>query len=193
LSTLLSFAPIQAKVWAQSPAKEKAPAKPIEKKHEHSEEREEDSHKHSEKEDKGKHDDHGGEESHGHGHGNEESRFGKGKAIEETKSDGNAFRLSPEAERVLAVRLGSVTRIGESAFQVPASALVEFQDRYGIFVKRDGWFWMLPIKLSGNDGTRVRLESGRLKDNDQVVVSGTPLLRVAHLEATGQGGQGHAH
>ena len=43
----------------------------------------------------------------------------------------------------------------------------------------------------GKYGTQIK--SKDLSENDQIVAEGIGLLRVAHLEASGQGGQGHVH
>ena len=52
---------------------------------------------------------------------------------------------------------------------------------------------MVIIKVVKRGKYGAQIESKDLAQNDQIVVNGVGLLRVAHLEASGEGGQGHVH
>lgn len=154
--------------------------------HKHGQNELEDEEKHQEKKDKGH------QESEEHGH--ESSKFGEGKAITEVKGEGKAFKLSDRAERVMEIKAHTF-RGNESkgVFTIPLAALVEFQDEQGIFVRRDGWYTLVEVKVIKNEKDLVTIQSHDLSLADEIITGGVPLLRVAHLEASGKGGEGHGH
>ena len=51
--------------------------------------------------------------------------------------------------------------------------------------------FLLLIEVVKRNQKTTRIKSSLLKENFQIVTQGVALLRVAHLEALGQGGQGH--
>lgn len=154
--------------------------------HDHKEDK---SHKHDEKSEEG----HGHNED-GHGHGEHESaKFGKGKAILEVKNDGRYFRLAETAIKTLGLKSVKIKSNGGGSFEVPSSSVVDFQDEIGIFKRKGDWFELVEIKIVERGKFAAKVTAKELSSGDEIVNEGVALLRVAHLEATGQGGQGHVH
>lgn len=161
--------------------------------HEHDEH---DSHGHDEK--KGHHegDDHKHhEDKHGHSghdhHGG--SKFGEGKAIVEVKKEGKLFKLATGAIKTLKLQTIDLDSSKKGVFEIPASAVVDFQDEIGIYRRNGDWFEMVEVKVVQRGKYSAKIKSSKLVKNDKIVSQGVALLRVAHLEASGQGGQGHVH
>ncbi len=147
--------------------------------HAHNEETEEDGHGHG---GHGGHDEHGG------------SKFGPDKAIVEVKNEGDFFKLSKEAEKTLNVQTAPLENFKEgSNFFIPSKSVVYYQDKIGVFVMNDGWIQLIPVKVDTKDNDKTSITGRRLDPSMNLIISGVPLVRVAHLEASGQGGQGHAH
>ena len=153
--------------------------------HEHDHKREQENGKH------GGHDEGDFEGSHGHEHG--EESFGKGKAITAVYNEGEKFKLSSESEKLLGIKATPLKQSDNGKFKISNDSLVRYQNHLGVFIKEDGWFVLINLDNVKQTETYVLIESSRLKDGMQVVSSGVPLLRVAHLQASGQGGKGHAH
>lgn len=104
------------------------------------------------------------------------------------------LQLSAEAEKTLGIRLGELKPSSAThSFSVPKTAMVEFQDKHAVFVKRGKVYEFIPVQVTSEKEGQITLQSNKLKAGDAVVIQGVPLLRIAHLEATGQGGEGHAH
>ena len=121
-------------------------------------------------------------------------RFGPGKAILEVKNDGQLFKLSTHAEQVMGIKLAlPVKSPGKHYFKVPKSSIVKYQEKVGIFRKHDNWYELIKIKRVRTVGSDILIYTQKLTSHDQLAVAGVGLLRVAHLEASGQGGEGHAH
>ncbi len=128
------------------------------------------------------HDDHGDE------------GFGEGKAIVDVKNEGESFKLADEAISLLGLEYGTIKKsVNKNVFIVPTKAIIYFKDEKGIFVKNSGWFKLVDVKLIKRNSNWSQVKSNSLSLREKIVVSGTGLLRVAHLQASGQGGQGHAH
>ena len=128
------------------------------------------------------HDDHGDE------------GFGEGKAIVDVKNEGESFKLADEAISLLGLEYGTIKKsVIKNVFIVPTKAIIYFNDEKGIFVKNSGWFKLVDVKLIKRNSNWSQVKSNSLSLGEKIVVSGTGLLRVAHLQASGQGGQGHAH
>lgn len=140
------------------------------------------------------HDSHKGEK-HGHSdHGDHGApKFGKGKAIVEVKKEGKFFKLATGAIKTLKVQTIKLDSSNNKVFEIPASAVVDFQDEIGIYRRNGDWFEMVEVKLIQRGKYSAKIKSSHLAKNNQIVSQGVALLRVAHLEASGQGGQGHAH
>ena len=165
--------------------------------HEHEEEEDEEHGHHGDKgnhdsdEEHSDHDDHGSEDSHAHGHG--EESFGEGKAITAVFNEGEKFKLSMESEKLLGIRTSPLELADGSKFKISNESLVRYQNHLGVFVKKDGWFVLIKLEKAQPKENYFVIESTELNKGEQIVNSGVPLLRVAHLQASGQGGKGHAH
>ena len=153
-----------------------------------------DEHKHGKDE---KHDDHSSHKGDEHGHSGHDDhgspKFGKGKAIVEVKNDGKHFKLALGAIKTLKLQTIKLDSPTKGTFEIPASAVVDFQDELGVYRRNGDWFEMVEIKVVHRGKYSAKIKSAKLKKSNQIVSQGVPLLRVAHLEASGQGGQGHVH
>jgi cobalt-zinc-cadmium efflux system membrane fusion protein len=85
----------------------------------------------------------------------------------------NSGELRPG--QTAAVRIGFVS-VGESAWEIPYSALVRRGDKASVFVAIEGGFRLLPVTLIAEDQEHVVI-SGVISDKDEVAVSGTAALR----------------
>lgn len=143
-----------------------------------------DEHEHGESE-KGahKHDDEHGAES-----------FGEDKAIVEVMDEGNKFRLHVESIRFLNLEHATVIHLKEQEHSIPSSALVRFQNHTGVYrVIGDDVFEMIHLDVLKEEDGRAHVKSQKLRSDDRLVVSKLGNLRAAQLQASGQGGEGHAH
>lgn len=174
--------------------------KPKEKEHhDHDKSDEEEEHSHD---DHKKHGDKEAEEAHAHedehGHGGHEDHadeaFGQNKAIVAVMDEGDKFRLHAESIKFLDLEFASVTHRKEDEYTVPSSALVRFQNHTGIYrVVGNDVFEMLHLDVLSEEEGRAVVKSKNLKPEDRVVISKLGNLRAAQLQASGQGGEGHAH
>lgn len=85
----------------------------------------------------------------------------------------NSGELRPG--QTAAVRIGFIS-VGESAWEIPYSALVRRGDKASVFVAIEGGFRLLPVTLIAEDQEHVVI-SGVISDKDEVAVSGTAALR----------------
>jgi cobalt-zinc-cadmium efflux system membrane fusion protein len=85
----------------------------------------------------------------------------------------NSGELRPG--QTAAARIGFVSA-GESAWEIPYSALVRRGDKASVFVANAGGFRLLPVTLVAEDQEHVVI-SGAISDTDEVAVSGTAALR----------------
>ncbi|MCX7318708.1 MAG: efflux RND transporter periplasmic adaptor subunit, partial [Hyphomicrobiales bacterium] len=85
----------------------------------------------------------------------------------------NSGELRPG--QTAAARIGFIS-VGESAWEIPYSALVRRGDRASVFVAIDGGFRVLPVTLIAEDQDHVVI-SGAISDKDEVAVSSTSALR----------------
>ncbi len=169
--------------------------------HEDHSKKEEHAHSHDELE-SDKHDSHADhskkyeESGHDHGHGHDShgaEAFGEGKAITEVFNEGEKFKLSVESESLLNIKASKIKQTDSTTFIVKSSAIVRYQGKLGVFIKKNGWFKLIEIESATVSTKTWTIRSKQLSENELVVDTGVPLLRVAHLQASGQGGQGHAH
>lgn len=148
-----------------------------------------DEHEHGESE-KGahKHDDEHGHDEHG------AESFGEDKAIVEVMDEGNKFRLHVESIRFLNLEHATVIHLKEQEYSIPSSALVRFQNHTGVYrVIGDDVFEMIHLDVLKEEDGRAHVKSQKLRSDDRLVVSKLGNLRAAQLQASGQGGEGHAH
>jgi|TARA_B100000749_G_scaffold280077_2_gene274683 hypothetical protein len=148
---------------------------------------EEEQHAHSEE---GGHDDHGDEGGHDE-HG--ASGIGPGKAIIEVANEGNRFKLSNESEDFLNIETTNIEPLGGGQYRIPKSIIVTYQDSKGIYIKSNGWFEIRNIKVLSTVNGHSIVSGNGIEANTLAASTGLGFLRAAHLQATGQGGKGHAH
>lgn len=151
----------------------------------------------------GKHGEHEKQAEHGEekGHGDhdeqdehEESGFGEGKAILAVKNEGEMFQLSPESEKFLNVQTRNIQFLSPNTIRIPRETLVEFKDELGIFIKSKGWFKLVEVAIvSENQSDLVIKPKKSVGIEDLLVIRPLGTLRAAHLQASGEGGKGHAH
>lgn len=180
-----------------------------EKKHEGSEEKhsEEEEHKdhaeggeHAEQAEEGEHGDHAEEGEHGdhaeegghddHGGG---SGIGPGKAILEVADEGNKFKLSKESESFLKIKTSTIEALGDDSFRIPKQSVVSYQNSKGVYLKSGDWFEIRSIKVLSTQGENAVVTGKNMNSSSMVASAGLGFLRAAHLQASGQGGKGHAH
>lgn len=107
---------------------------------------------------------------------------GPDKAVLQADHD-QGFRLSEKALANIGVK--SVPVKGEGGnWTVPRSALVQFQDRTGIYRLRDGWFRHLDVSASVK-GAEALVKTAGLRTGDAVVTEGVGLLRATDLDLEG--------
>ncbi len=175
---------------------------------------------HSEKEERGEHqEDEAGEDGHDHGHkdekkdahGHEESgheegssKFGPGKAILAVEDGGLRFRLSPESLSFLKIKFeniqseltpskGRTSKQAETLLKLPRSAIAYFQSETSVYRLSNDWIEEIPIQIVRKEKDFIWVRSKKLLAEDRVATTGVHFLRTAQLEASGQGGEGHAH
>lgn len=143
------------------------------------------------------HDDHehAEEEPHGHSsHGDHGgSKFGKGKAIVEVQGEGKRFQLAKGAIKTMGLKSIKLDSSSQGVYEVPASSVVDFQNEIGIYKRQGDWFELIDVKVVQRGKYAAKIKASDLSAGDEIVNGGVALLRVAHLEASGQGGQGHVH
>lgn len=127
------------------------------------------------------HDDHGG------------SSVGADKAITKIEDEGNHFWLSEEAEKSLSLSSTVFDKNKSNSFKLPHSAIVHFRYQAGIYIKENGGYKFVECKIvrKYKDNSLIQIKISKKKI--EAIIAGTALLRVAHLQATGQGGKGHVH
>lgn len=108
------------------------------------------------------------------------------------ESEKKEFEISKEAVEFLKIETGKIKK-ESGRFKIPKKSLVYFQNKTGIYVKENHHFKLIEVVSFQLQGQFAFVQSEELSDGDEVVVSGVSFVRIAHLEATGQGGQGHAH
>lgn len=159
----------------------------------HDEHEDHNEHKGEDHNDDHDHDEHEKDED-GHGDHHEGEAFGENKAIVEVMDDGNKFQLHSESIKFLSIRSAAVTQVSESEFLIPPEAVVRFQNHTGVYrLENEETFEMLHIEIIKDEGKSLRVKNIKLKPGDRVAVSKLGNLRAAQLQASGQGGQGHAH
>lgn len=132
--------------------------------------------------------------SHQHGHdGHAGGEYSPDKAITKVEREGERFQLNEKAEKALRISTAPVKAMAKGRFLVPQSALVSFQDEFGVYVKRGKEYSLLKAGSVARKGDHFQVVLNGADSMENIVISGVALLRVAHLQASGQGGEGHVH
>ncbi len=119
--------------------------------------------------------------------------YGDDESHESQKKPSANFGLSQKAIKLMQIKTLKIRSLVQNKFVIPKSALVNYGEDHGVF-KYDGeHFKLITIAHLKQGKSSITIESEMLHDGDLVVTKGVPLLRVAHLQASGQGGEGHGH
>lgn len=162
--------------------------------HEHSSEQKSD-HDASQSSDE-EHENHNEEEHKSHGdedHGEEKL---KSKTILGVEHGGRRFKLSKKAISTLKLKYRSCVQLNSNKVQIPNESLVSFGNEYGVYLHSSDWFELIEVQIESRVKENVIVSADYFSEKNkpcEIVVSGVPLLRVAQLEASGEGGEGHAH
>lgn len=158
-----------------------------EHKNDHNDHDKHNNHNHSDNDKKlNKHSDHKEQD-----HKNE--KFGEGKGIIEVKDGGKKFRLSKEAMKTLKLETVRLDASSKGVYEVPSKSVVSYQEHNGVYRRQGLWFEMITVEIIKRGKHESQIKSNQLLQDDLVVSEGVGLLRIAHLEASGQGGKGHVH
>lgn len=133
----------------------------------------------------------GGGRNREEGEGNERVGVaGPGKGITELSAR-DGFKLSAEALKNFGLRYSRLN--GGGPWVVPKSAVVHSVEETNLFRRRDGFFKRVDFRAEKSAGDRLTVDSGDLREGDEVVVMGLGFLRIAELAATGGIAHGHSH
>lgn len=139
-------------------------------------------------------------EEHGHAHGHEEKSpdFGAGKAITAVRDEGKSFQLSAESIKFLKIEFSSPQFVktpptSKFTLQIPKSSLVSFQDKTGVYVQEENWIELIEVKVKKRETDYVLVEADAFDPHSAIATKGVSFIRTAHLQASGLGGEGHAH
>ena len=152
-----------------------------------------DHHDHSDEGQKSHDDAHASDKHHDHHDEHGGSKFGARKAIVEVEGGGNKFRLSENAIKILGVETKTIVTANDGVYEIFSKSIVEFQDEIAVFRRSGDWFQLVEITIQQRGKSISLVKASQLSAGDEIVMAGVALLRVAHLEASGQGGQGHIH
>lgn len=103
------------------------------------------------------------------------------------KSDG--FKLSEIAVKKLEIKTFKI--LSKDFIKVPTTSLVFFQSEVGIYRVRSGWYRLIPIKILNKGTSETTIASSEIKNEDEVVIHGSDLLRLADLNlwSSDEGGE----
>lgn len=110
------------------------------------------------------------------------SEVREGKAVYEISGE-KGMRLTAAALKNIEVSTKKIN--AKPPDSIPLSGLVQFQNRFGVYRLRDGWFKLIPVKINRKDKSEVSFVSAELDENDEIVITGVALLRVAEMDAFG--------
>lgn len=102
------------------------------------------------------------------------------KAIVQTSKD-EGIILSEIAKKNIG--FGTSSLVGVPPFKVPKSALVYSRDIIGVYLIKNRWIKMVPVKVISTNLDYALVESSALKGTSEIVTSGVPLVRVSEMEA----------
>lgn len=145
----------------------------------------------------GKHEDHDNdshdEDDELHDHDEE---IVQSKTILEIKKNGKKFKLSKKTIETLKIKYAPCKTVGDLELKVSKASLVTFERKMGVFIHASDWFELIEVDLISQKDSQYTVKTKNFPINAtacEIVISGVPLLRVAQLEASGEGGQGHGH
>lgn len=101
------------------------------------------------------------------------------------------FQLSAKALKTLGIAW--FPSAASNAQEIPASALVYFQEHVGVYRLRDNWFHLIPVKILKSTATQARIDSNELRSGDAVVSQGVGFLRVTEMSLFSASRAAHVH
>ncbi len=107
-----------------------------------------------------------------------------GKAVYETSSE-QGMKLTEKALKNIEVK--TIKIVSNQDNPLPLDGIVRFQDQVGVYRLRRGWFKLILVQLEKRDGQQVVVRSKDLQPDDEIVIQGAGLLRVAEMDASGSG------
>lgn len=134
-----------------------------------------------------------------HDHDDEEheevsSSVGPTKALLAVRNHGAEFQLAEEAKTTLGLKVDKPSIDENGNWRLPRQALISHQEEYSVYrIEEGNWIRSIRVKYLKSDSHSVWLKSSDLRKDDLIVTEGAPFLRLAELEASGKGGEGHAH
>jgi hypothetical protein len=139
--------------------------------------------------------DHGKEENHSeedeHGHKEEKNEnIGPGKGIVSADEE-NGFQISPQAEKNFEIKRIKVASLAQ--IKIPKTAIVTAGMETNIYRYRNGYYRRVDFNVITKQEDGIHISSKELKPNDEIVVHGTGLLRIAELAAFGGAPESHSH
>lgn len=139
--------------------------------------------------------DHSKEENHSedeeHGHKEEKSEnIGPGKGIVAADEE-NGFQISPEAEKNFEIKRMKFSSLAQ--IKIPKSAVVTAGMETNIYRYRNGNYKRVDFNVVTKLSDGLHITSKELKPNDEIVIHGMGLLRIAELAAFGGAPESHSH
>lgn len=110
--------------------------------------------------------------------------IGPDKAVRDTRSERQEFKLSEATVNIFGIQLIQLKSDNSGTFIVPNNALVSYQENFGIYVEKDGWFRLIKVKKMIMLNEQTRISSPLLKPNMKVVSRGTEFVRITHVHLT---------
>lgn len=120
--------------------------------------------------------------AHAHEAGETTAQVGEGKAVEAV-DEHKGLKLGEKAKKTLNVKTQKVSVLKT----LPESSILKITDKRAMYVVRDGWFSL--VYLSSKPDSFV-IPTG-LKPTDEIVISGSALIRVAHINVSDSGEDEH--
>ncbi len=138
-----------------------------------------------------KHDDHKG---HDHADHKETSNAGKHLAVTKAVKE-IGIQLSAASIKAIKLKTAKLSayKISKTYFNIPKTALIYYEDKALVYIKRFNWFMQLDARIISKTAHWVTVNLKGIRANDQLVIAATAILRLAYLEAFGASGHGHSH
>lgn len=147
---------------------------------------------HNEQQAEKEHDENHGEGHEGSSENHEEHEESGAKSKYVQADEKRGVRLDPVILKQFAIETARLKPLSKRNFQVPISSLVSFEQSTGVYILRNGWYNLLPVRILKKSNRRAIIQ-GRILPGDRVVIRGAGMLRLIHLEAFGASGEGHGH
>ena len=100
------------------------------------------------------------------------------------------FRLGEAAKKRIKLKTQVLSQAASQ--RIPLEALVEVKGATEVFRVRDAWVSRIPVTVLERKGKGVTIQGSDLKEGDEIVIGGAPLLRVTELDlSAGQKDEHH--